>query len=116
MSIAATPAPPYYAVIFTSLRTAGDNGYSAMAEAMVNLAATQPGFLGIESAREGLGITVSYWDSLASIAAWKQNSAHLVAQRRGHDVWYEEFKVRICRVERDYDMSTSPHPPPAPPL
>jgi heme-degrading monooxygenase HmoA len=108
MSIATTPAPPYYAVIFTSLRTAGDDGYSAMADAMVRLASTQPGFLGIESAREGLGITVSYWDSLASIAAWKQHSAHLVAQRRGHEAWYEEFKVRICRVERDYEMDTSP--------
>ncbi|MGB6826550.1 MAG: antibiotic biosynthesis monooxygenase [Terracidiphilus sp.] len=105
MSIAATPAPPYYAVIFTSLRTEGENDYSAMAEAMVALAARQPGFLGIESAREGLGITVSYWDSLESIAAWKQNSAHLVAQRRGREIWYQSFKVRICRVERDYDMT-----------
>lgn len=116
MSIAATPAPPYYAVIFTSLRTQGDNGYSAMAEAMVKLAASQPGFLGIESAREDLGITVSYWDSLESIAAWKQNSAHLVAQHRGHEIWYQEFKVRICRVERDYDLATSPQAPPAPRL
>jgi heme-degrading monooxygenase HmoA len=116
MPIAATPAPPYYAVIFTSLRTEGDNGYSAMAEAMEQLAATQSGFLGIESAREGLGITVSYWDSLASIAAWKQNSAHLVAQRRGHDLWYAEFKVRICRVERDYNMTTSPQAMPTQPL
>jgi heme-degrading monooxygenase HmoA len=105
MSIAATPAPPYYAVIFTSLRTEGENGYSVMAEAMEALAAQQPGFLGIESAREALGITVSYWDSLESIAAWKQNSAHLVAQRRGRDDWYEQFKVRICLVERDYGMT-----------
>jgi heme-degrading monooxygenase HmoA len=102
MTIAHTPAAPYYAVIFTSTRTGGDNGYETMAEAMVKLAATQPGFLGIESARDALGITVSYWDSLEAIAAWKQNSAHLVAQQRGHDVWYETFKVRICRVERDY--------------
>jgi heme-degrading monooxygenase HmoA len=116
MSIAATPAPPYYAVIFTSLRTEGDNGYPAMAEAMAALAARQPGYLGIESAREGLGITVSYWDSLESIAAWKQNSAHLVAQQRGRDVWYEQFKVRICRVERDYEMAASPQPPPVKPL
>jgi heme-degrading monooxygenase HmoA len=102
MAIASTPAPPYYAVIFTSLRTAGDNGYGKMAEAMEALAATQPGFLGIESARDGLGITVSYWESLEAIAAWKANARHLVAQQRGRDTWYEEFKVRICRVERDY--------------
>ena len=102
MTIAATPAPPYYAVIFTSLRTAGDNGYGKMAEAMETLAATQPGFLGIESARDGLGITVSYWASLEAIAAWKANAKHLVAQQYGRDTWYEEFKVRICRVERDY--------------
>lgn len=106
MAIAATPAVPYYAVIFTSLRTkgedGGDKGYGKMAEAMEKLAATQPGFLGMESAREGLGITVSYWESLESIAAWQQNSRHLAAQQRGRDVWYEEFKVRVCRVERDY--------------
>jgi heme-degrading monooxygenase HmoA len=102
MTIAVTPAAPYYAVIFTSLRTDGDKGYGKMAEAMAKLAASQPGFLGIESAREGLGITVSYWESLESIAAWKQNSRHLVAQERGRDTWYEEFKVRICCVERDY--------------
>jgi heme-degrading monooxygenase HmoA len=104
MAIAETPAPPYYAVIFTSLRTAGDLGYGRMAEAMETLAAEQPGFLGIESAREGLGITVSYWESLDAIAAWKQNARHLVAQQRGRDVWYEEFKVRVCRVERDYSF------------
>jgi heme-degrading monooxygenase HmoA len=102
MAIAATPAPPYYAVIFTSLRAAGDNGYGKMAEAMESLASTQPGFLGIESAREGLGITVSYWASLEAIAAWKANATHLVAQQHGRDAWYEEFKVRICQVERDY--------------
>jgi len=116
VSIAVTPAPPCYAVIFTSLRTPGDNGCSAMAQAMVALAATQPGFLGIESAREGLGITVSYWDSLESIAAWKQNSAHLAAQRRGRDRWYAQFKVRICRVERDYHMREPSPAVPAQPL
>ena len=73
-----------------------------MAEAMEVLAASQPGFLGIESARDGLGITVSYWDSLDAIASWKRNAEHLVAQQRGRAEWYEEFKVRICRVERDY--------------
>jgi heme-degrading monooxygenase HmoA len=102
MQIASTPAAPYFAVIFTSIRTDSDNGYGKMADAMEQLAATQPGFLGIESARDGLGITVSYWDSLESIAAWKQNSSHLVAQQQGRAAWYEEFKVRICRVERDY--------------
>ncbi|AKJ69516.1 hypothetical protein PATSB16_38580 [Pandoraea thiooxydans] len=102
MTAAATPAVPYYAVIFTSMRTEGDNGYEKMSNAMVQLASQQPGFLGVESARDGLGITVSYWDSLEAIAAWKQNTAHLVAQQRGRDTWYETFKVRICRVERDY--------------
>jgi heme-degrading monooxygenase HmoA len=104
VSIAHTPAPPYYAVIFTSLRTEGENGYGAMADAMEKLAAEQPGFLGIESARDGLGITVSYWDSIDSIAAWHANARHRIAQQRGRDVWYEQFKVRVCRVERDYDF------------
>ena len=99
-----TPAPPYYAVIFTSLRTEGDQGYGAMAERMVELAMQQPGFLGAESVRDGLGITVSYWADLASIAAWKQNAEHLEAQRLGREQWYAGFRLRIARVERDYGM------------
>jgi heme-degrading monooxygenase HmoA len=102
--IAATPEPPYYAVIFTSTRTVGDNGYENMADAMLELASRQPGYLGVESARAGLGITISYWKDLDSIKAWKQNSAHLVAQNQGRAIWYETYKVRICRIERDYDF------------
>jgi heme-degrading monooxygenase HmoA len=100
--IAATPTPPYYAVIFTSLRTEGDNGYGDMAAAMVELAAQQPGYLGIESAREDLGITVSYWSDLESIKNWKLNAEHTQAQKLGHEKWYASFKVRISKVERDY--------------
>jgi len=97
--IAKTPEPPYYAVIFTSLRTEGDNGYGEMAERMVKLASQQPGFLGVESARKNIGITVSYWSDLESIKAWKQNAEHLIAQKKGREVWYKEFKTRISRVE-----------------
>jgi heme-degrading monooxygenase HmoA len=104
MSIASTPEPPYYAVIFTSLRTDGDNGYGAMAQRMDELAAQQPGYLGIESAREGLGITVSYWRDLESIRAWKANAEHLRAQQTGRSTWYSDYKTRICKVERDYGL------------
>ena len=101
-AIANSPKPPYYAVIFTSLRTEGDNGYSEMAERMFQLAAVQEGYLGVESAREELGITVSYWASLEAIKAWKRNTEHLFAQQQGRNVWYESYKLRICKVERDY--------------
>ena len=103
-TIAATPKPPYYAVIFTSHRTDGDNGYSDMATKMVELAAQQPGYLGIESARENLGITVSYWSDLESIKNWKADIEHKQAQKFGHEKWYSSFKVRISKVERDYGI------------
>lgn len=99
-----TPTPPYYAVIFTSHRTEGDNGYGEMAERMAELAAQQPGYLGMESAREGLGITVSYWESLEAIRNWKQNAEHQEAQRLGHQQWYSSFRVRIAKVEREYGI------------
>jgi len=101
---AQTPEPPYYAVIFTSTRTAVDDGYGAVADRMVELAAGQPGFLGVESTRgaDGLGITVSYWSSLEAIAAWKSNAEHRVAQASGHRKWYEHFETRVARVERAY--------------
>lgn len=102
--IANTPAPPYYAVIFSSHLSADDNGYEAMAERMVALAATQPGFLGIESAREKLGITVSYWESLEAIRQWKSNAEHQEAQRLGREQWYSGFRLRIAKVERDYGV------------
>lgn len=100
--IADTPEPPYYAVIFTSLRTEVDNGYDEMASRMVELAALQPGFLGVESARNEVGVTVSYWTDLASIKAWKSHAEHQEAQRLGHQQWYQHFKTRIAKVERDY--------------
>ncbi|NBI27468.1 antibiotic biosynthesis monooxygenase family protein [Chengkuizengella marina] len=100
--IAKTPHPPYYAVIFSSQRTVGDNGYNKMADKMVELASQQQGFLGVESARdEGLGITVSYWDSLDAIQLWKENSAHKIAQDKGKTDWYKNFSLRVCKVERD---------------
>lgn len=104
-------APPYYAVIFASTRTDADAaGYHAMADRMVELAREQPGFLGVESARnaDGHGITVSYWSSLDAIAAWKRHAEHLDAQREGRRQWYAEFRVRIAKVERDYDMEATP--------
>src|SRR3954469_17577273 len=101
---ARTPAPPYFAVIFTSTRTDGDRGYAEMADRMEQLAAGQPGYLGIESARDagGLGITVSYWATEDAMRAWKQNAEHLVAQQRGRSQWYSGYRVRVARVERDY--------------
>ena len=101
--IAKTPEAPYYAVIFSSLTTADGEGYAQTAARMVELAAQQPGFLGVESAREELGITVSYWSDLDSIKAWKRNAEHLVAQKMGREKWYSNYKTRIARVERDYD-------------
>ncbi len=104
--IADTPEPPYWAVIFTNVRTEGDDngadGYDVTADRMVGLAADQPGFLGVESAREEVGITVSYWVDLDSIAAWKAHAEHLVAQQAGRDRWYASYVTRIAKVERDY--------------
>jgi heme-degrading monooxygenase HmoA len=103
-SFAQTPAPPYYAVIFSSQRTEGDGGYGKMAERMVDLAAQQPGFLGAESVRgaNGFGVTVSYWSSAEAISAWKANVDHLAAQEMGKRVWYEHYELRVAKVERAY--------------
>ena len=100
--IASTPTPPYYAVIFTSFRKDSDNGYAAMSEKMIELAKQQPGFLGMESARDGLGITISYWSDTESIKAWHGNAEHQLAQKTGYQKWYQSFKTRVCKVERDY--------------
>lgn len=95
------PTLPYYAVIFTSVRTEGDDGYAEMAHEVLELARQQPGFLGFESARSTVGISVSYWKDLESIRAWKENALHRQAQQRARD-WYSKFHVRICKVEREY--------------
>ena len=103
--IAVTPEPPYYAVIFTSLKTPDDTGYSEMAEEMVELAKKQDGFLGIESARNETGITVSYWRSLEDIQRWKENERHLIAQKKGKEQWYQAYRLRICKVEKEYGVT-----------
>lgn len=105
--IAQTPAPPYYAVIFTSLRTTVEEGYAVTADHMVELAGQQPGYLGHESARDTLGITVSYWQSLEAIQQWKQQSAHQLAQQYGKQKWYTAYKTRICLVESDYGFDAN---------
>ena len=104
--IANTPPAPYFAVIFTSLRTEGDQGYAEAAERMVELARHQPGFLGVESARgdDGLGITVSYWTSEAAILAWKRHPEHSAIRERGRATWYAHCHTRVCRVERAYEF------------
>ena len=106
-ALSKTPPPPYYAVIFTSVRTEGDHGYDHTARSMVELAAQQPGFLGIESVRDasGVGITVSYWASEDSIRAWKANADHQIAQEGGRQNWYADYQVRVARVERAYGKS-----------
>lgn len=98
------PFVPYYAVIFTTVRTPVEAGYSEMAEAMLELASRQPGYLGVEHARDEIGITVSYWESLEAIAAWKEQAEHKVAREMGRAAWYAEYTLRICRVEREYDF------------
>jgi heme-degrading monooxygenase HmoA len=102
------PKPPYYAVIFSSRRTAGDRGYERMADRMMELAAQQPGFLGVESVRDadGTGITVSYWASEEAIRDWKANAEHRVAQEAGRKVWYSEFAIRVAKVERAYGKTS----------
>lgn len=100
---ATLPEPPYYAVIFSSQRREGDEGYAAMAERMVELARKRPGFLGAESARDaaGFGITVSYWRSEEDIARWKADAEHRLAQQLGRERWYARYALRVARVERE---------------
>jgi len=100
--IAATPKPPYFAVIFTSHRTEVDDNYEEVSAHMADLASQQPGFLGIESIRNDLGVTISYWESLEAITAWRANAEHRVAQTKGRDQWYCCFRIRVCKVEREY--------------
>ena len=99
-----TPEPPYYAVIFTSISHESKAGYAETAQRLLRLASGQPGFLGFEAAHQGIGITISYWQTLDAIKAWKANAEHLMAQQRGKDEWYKWYRVRICRVEREYGL------------
>lgn len=107
MPICTLPAPPYYVVTFANQRREGDNGYGAMADEMVRLAALQPGFLGVESARgaDGFGITNSFWQNEASIKAWKAVVDHLAAQAQGRETWYQTYAVRVGRIERAYGFA-----------
>ncbi|MEI6508159.1 MAG: antibiotic biosynthesis monooxygenase [Bacteroidota bacterium] len=99
--IAKTPEPPYYAVIFTTVLSDDIKGYAEMSDRMVEFVKMQEGFLGYESAREEIGITISYWDSLESIAKWRNHSEHTIAREKGISRWYSSFKTRVCKVERD---------------
>lgn len=105
--LADTPEPPYYAVIFSSMQSDDLQGYEQTANHMLALARLQDGYLGVESAREAIGITVSYWRDLESIKHWKQQAEHRLAQAMGRERWYRRYKTRIALVERDYGMDLS---------
>jgi heme-degrading monooxygenase HmoA len=107
-AIASTPEPPYVAVIFTSLQTRDVAGYDDMAARMERLAREQPGFLGVESARSGVGITVSYWATDGDARTWKRVVDHAEAQRLGRERWYASYRVRVARVEREYGFEARP--------
>ncbi len=104
--IARTPPPPYYAVIFTTQRTEYQDGYENTADRMVELAQQQPGFLGIESAHQVIGLTVSYWTDLESIRLWKEHAEHAAAREKGRSLWYQEYTLRIAKVEKEYSFSS----------
>lgn len=106
--LTSTPSPPYYAVIFTSVRQDDDPAYETMAEKMALLAKAQPGFLGMDSARQDIGITVSYWRNEAAIKAWKQHTDHLAAQQMGRKRWYRDYQIRVARVGRAYSLQDRP--------
>ena len=103
--LAATPDPPYWAVIFSSRRNAqpGDE-FDETDRAMMTLAAQQPGYLGVETASGAIGMTVSYWADEASIAAWKRNADHALAQYEGRTRWYDAYELRVARVERAHSF------------
>src|SRR5262245_58463486 len=104
------PVPPYFAVIFTSVRSSADpTGYATTSERMMELARQQAGFLGVESVRnaDGLGITVSYWTSLEAIRAWRQHAEHVLAQQQGRAKWYDRYALRVCRVERSWEFEVA---------
>lgn len=103
-ALATTPEPPYYAVIFASTMTGDVDGYAAAANRMIELARERPGFLGVDSARsDGVGITVSYWDSETAIEAWKSDAEHAAVRDTGRTRWYSSYELRVARVERAYD-------------
>lgn len=96
---------PYYAVIFTSTQNKNIDGYAEMASKIEDLAKTQKGYLGMDSARNDVGITISYWESLEAIKNWKQQTDHMLAQQKGRENWYSWYNVRICKVEREYEFN-----------
>lgn len=107
VKLATTPDPPYYVVIFASIRTPQDDeGYATASNRMAQLASEQPGYLGVDSARgaDGVGITVSYWSSEAAITAWRRNAEHTIAREQGRKSWYQEYELRVAKVERAYNF------------
>lgn len=102
------PAPPYYAVIFSSTRTGDNDGYAETSAHMMNIGLKHPGCLGLESVSEGdQGITVSYWKDIDSIKSWKAATDHITAQKLGRKKWYKSYTTRIAKVEREYSFEKS---------
>lgn len=97
-----TPKPPYYAVIFTSKLKDSPDGYDQMSDHIEDMIKDQDGYLGMESARNEIGITVCYWKDIDSIKKWSENLDHKIAKEKGKAKWYDSYRVRISKVEIEY--------------
>lgn len=95
----------YYAVIFTSTLVEDSVEYQNMALQMERLAKAQPGYIKIESVRNDIGITISYWENEQAILNWKSNVDHQLAQKLGREKWYASYKVEIAKIERSYTFN-----------
>ncbi len=92
-----------YAVIFKAKLRQLDDNYADTAERLRERALQEYGCLEFNSFTQGDDeIAISYWPSEAHIAAWKADSEHLSAQRKGKMQWYDWYSVEVVEVQQEY--------------
>ncbi len=101
-----------YAVIFeVKIKEEGKDQYLAIAAKLKEQLIQMDGFISIERfqslVEEGKLLSLSYWESMESIEIWKQNLDHLQAQSEGRAKLFEDYRIRIAEVVKDYTMETS---------
>jgi len=67
-----------------------------------------PGFISIERfeslVESGKILSLSFFESEEAVAAWRNTLEHRKAQVQGRRVYFENYRLRIASVQRDYGM------------
>jgi heme-degrading monooxygenase HmoA len=74
-----------------------------LGERMLELAASMPGYRSYKdfTAQDGENVSVVEFESLETLARWRDHPEHKAVQDRGRREFFESYVVQVCTLVRE---------------